>query len=174
MSLSLKFFCLLMVLGFAGLFVVKKPDGRPWSSPADFIPDSGTIAELIPDLDFKGVAVNSSADSVAVYRWQDSEGNWQYADSPPADTEAEQVWVNTHLNRDLAPEKVKVPTAQSSAQSKVHMIKDSNKTPSLLPSTPSPTTLSPDNIAKLVEDAKDIQNLVDQRKRLQDKTLGRD
>ena len=160
MSLPLKFFCFLMVFGFAGLFVLKKPDGTPWLSLGDFVPDMQSVTDSI------GNTVPDSltgADDVAVYRWKDADGNWQYSDKSPSHITAEQKVINTHLNRDLAPEKIKTVASKPKGQGKALLIKDSSL---------SPTTLSPDKISKLVDDAQNIQNLVDDRKRLQDKALG--
>ncbi len=164
MSLAIKFFCFLLVLGFAGLFVLKKPDGTPWLSLDGLIPDLsiGSIKDTIDDA--MPEQVLGGNDSVPVYRWKDAEGNWQFSDAPPANTTtaAEQVMVSTDVNRDLAPvftpSPVEVATPKKSG--KAILIKDRSL---------SPTTISPDKISTLVDDAKNVQNLVDDRqKQLED------
>ncbi len=165
MSLAIKFFCFLLVLGFAGLFVLKKPDGTPWLSLDSIIPDLsiGSIKDTIDDA--MPEQVLGGNDSVPVYRWKDAEGNWQFSDAPPPESQAaEQIMVGTDVNRDLAPVFTPRPaeTASPKKSGKAILIKDSPL---------SPTTISPDKISKLVDDAKNVQNLVDDRQKQLDDAL---
>lgn len=159
MGLMIKFFCFVLVLGLAGLFVLKKPDGQPWLSADDFIPDTRSITnsvkEAIPDQLIGGS--ESSGDKVAVYKWKDAEGNWQFSDKAPAGISAEQVLVGTDVNRDLAPlpPPQRTNTQQQASSGKAILIKDSG----IL----SPTTIAPDKIETLINDAKNVQNLADER-----------
>ncbi|MGH1487754.1 MAG: DUF4124 domain-containing protein [Cellvibrionaceae bacterium] len=155
MKLIVKFFCFLLVLGFAGLFVLKKPDGTPWLSLDDFIPDIsvGSVKDALP-----------GGNEVAVYRWKDAEGNWQYSDTPPGNNTAEQVLVNTNLNRDLVPEFKPSKVADTKPKSgKALLIKDSSI---------SPTTVPMDKIPELVDDAKNVQQLMDDRTKQLEKAMG--
>lgn len=95
---------LALVLSYASLFVIKKPDGTPIR----------TLDSLKPDLNFSGLSegLSESVDSVRniistetqdttgntmqvevqqkqLYRWQDENGVWNYSDSPPPDVNAE-------------------------------------------------------------------------------------
>ena len=162
MSLSLKFFCFTIILGVAGLFVLKKPDGTPWLALNDFIFDTSSAKDLIDDITPNSIR---RPDEVVVYRWQDAEGNWQFSDKPASDSTVEQVTVSTHLNRDLVPEQEKtVDESPKEDRSKALLIKDSS-----IP----PTTPSLDKTSKLIRDAQNIQNLVDEHKKLQNKALGK-
>ena len=162
MKLIVKFFMILFVLGFGGLFILKKPDGTPWLSMADLIPTkddlSGALDQAIPDQ-----IIGGSSDSVSVYKWKDAEGNWQFSDTPPDNQTAEQVLVSTNLNRDLVPElKISEPKKPASGGNAT-LIKKGGI---------SPTTVSPDKVTELIKDAKNVQNLMDQRQEQLDRQLG--
>ena len=157
MGLIIRFFSFLLVLGIAGLFFIKKPDGSPWLSLEQFKPDISVSAVkgVIDDVGPSQLAENKG-DTVQVYRWKDTEGNWQYSDTPPSNINAEQVLVNTNLNRDLVPEFNASPKVEkTSGGGKAFLIRNGG--------TPSPTTVSPNNVGQLVEDAKNVQNLVNDR-----------
>lgn len=166
MGLIVKFFSFLLVLGFAGLFVLKKPDGTPWLSLDDFTPDTSSIKRSINDAIPDQVVGGSGGDSVSVYKWQDAEGNWQFSDQPPTGVAAKQVLVNTDVNRDLAPlpPAPRIADSSSEKKGKAFLIKDSGI---------SPTTISPDKIGKLVDDANNVQNLVNDRQKQLDDALGK-
>ncbi len=163
MGLMIKLCCTLLVIGFAGLFVLKKPDGTPWLSLDDFIPNSTEIISDTTTLLNNAKNLSGMADSATensdtpknssgIYRWKDKNGQWQFSDTPPENQEAESITVTGHLNSDLA-EKV-VPTTSVSTETSA--TSDSGKT--LLP-----TTISPDKVKKLIEDANNVQQLMDDR-----------
>ena len=76
MKLFSKLMLLLLVVGIAGLFFLKKPNGSPWLDWRDFIPNQVTQALKKP--------------APTLYRWQDEKGQWQYGDTPPEDQQASQ------------------------------------------------------------------------------------
>lgn len=158
----------MLVLGVAGLFFIKKPDGSAWLSLDDFTPDTSTIkrsiSDAMPDQVVGGSDSNFFEDKVSVYKWKDAEGNWQFSDKPPTGIEAKQVLVGTDVNRDLAPlpPPTRTPSSESSSSGKAVLIKDSGF---------SPTTVSPDKISKLVDDANGVQELVDKRQQQLEEAL---
>ncbi|MBX2810029.1 MAG: DUF4124 domain-containing protein [Cellvibrionaceae bacterium] len=163
MQLIAKFFAFLLVLGFAGLFVIKKPDGTAWLSLGQLMPDVQGIKTSVDDV-IPSQVLGGSEENVSVYRWQDAEGNWQFSDTPPDHSNAEQIRVNTHLNRDLVPKLHTAPTpAAESKSGKAVFLKDSTNF--------SPTTVSPDKISELINDAKDVQGLMDNRQQQLDDAL---
>ena len=167
MNLIVKFFCFLLVLGIAGLFFIKKPDGTPWLSLDDFIPDARSIKNTLDDAMPEQIIGGGESESVAVYKWRDSNGTWQYSDRPPKGLEAEQIFVSSNANRDLSPAPLPTidPEPAENKNGRAVFIKDSSL---------SPTTIAPDKIATLIEDAKNIQNLVDERQKILDASLNRD
>jgi hypothetical protein len=160
MKLIVTLFSLLLVMGMAGLFVLKKPDGSPWFSLQDFVPSlsvdsiKSSVSEVLPKQTLGG----GDSDAVTVYRWQDAEGAWQYSDKPPENLSAEMVIVETDLNRDLVPElKPSEKKLKQSSGPNVRVIKDSRSANDGVP-----TLLSPDKVQSLIGDAKNVQKLVDE------------
>lgn len=169
MKLIIKFFCFILVLGVGGLFFINKPDGTPWLSLADLTPDislnsvKSSIDEMVPDQ----LTGADSAGAVPVYRWQDAEGNWQYSDTPPPGLEVQQVMVGTDLNRDLAPEfSPQTKVGDQSSGGKAYFIKDSSN-----PSPSSNNVANPTQVTKLINDAKNVQKLMDNRQKQLEDTL---
>lgn len=152
MSLVNKCLIFIAVVGMAGLFVIKKPDGGLWLEVSDFIPSASSIKAWLRNAVPEQVVGGS--DVVAVYRWQDAEGNWRYSDKPLAEG-AEQVMVSTDLNKDLVPIRPE-PAAPSSEpkKGKALLIKDSRI---------SSNTVSSGKIPELIDEAKSIQQLMDAR-----------
>jgi len=165
MSLIIKLFCAVLVIGLAGLFVLKKPDGTPWLSVNNFIPNTETISLDAKAL-FNDILSNKALsnkifsegnhNSGDVYRWKDKNGQWQYSDTPPENQAAENISVNGNLNSDLAknPSKNKAP---KSTTNETTLESNTEKT-SLLPST-----LAPDQVSKLIKDTNNVQKLIDDR-----------
>lgn len=170
MGLAIKFFCAILVIGFAGLFVLKKPDGTPWLSLDEFMPDTKGITSSTNDIvsKAKGMLDNDQPTTTAntsggVYRWKDKNGQWQFSDQPPtANIAAEKIDVSGDLNRDIA-EKFTPPETKPSA------------TTASTANTPGtnviPSTLSPEKVEKLMQDANNIQNLMDNRQKKLEKQL---
>jgi hypothetical protein len=158
MKLIITFFSFLLVLGFSGLFVLKKPDGTTWLTLDTIIPalsfDSikESVGEALPDQ-----IIGGNGEQVMVYKWKDAEGNWQFSDKPPEEKRVEQVMLSTRLNRDL------VPALKTVNSSDVQPDSD-NKTP-LMKQAPSisPTTIAPGKISKLIDDARNVQTLMNDR-----------
>jgi hypothetical protein len=172
MSLPIKVFSAVLILGCAGLFVLKKPDGNPVLSIDKFIPDIGiiisdaksfianaknevaSIVEKLPGDKEEKIEQNIQA-KPDIYRWKDSNGQWQFSDTPPANQTAEAIKVSGNLNKDLvasyeAPQELSIEddTIDSEATSTDSII---------------PMTVSPDKVSKLMEDANNIQKLMDDR-----------
>jgi len=167
MGLIVKFFSFVLVLGVAGLFFINKPDGNPWLSMDDLTPNISSIkrsvSDAIPDQLVGGSDGNFLDEKVSVYKWRDAEGNWQFSDTPPKNINAQQILVGTDVNRDLAPLPPSPSTpAEQPKNGKALLIKDSGF---------SPTTISPDKVSKLVDDAKGVQGLMDDRQKQLDTAL---
>ncbi|MFT6387778.1 MAG: hypothetical protein ACJAUP_001150 [Cellvibrionaceae bacterium] len=168
MGLIIKFFCFLLVLGLAGLFVLKKPDGTPWLSVDDLIPDTSLIKRSVSDAmsdQFVGGSDGNFLDEkVSVYKWKDADGNWQFSDTPPENVIAQQILVGTNVNRDLAP----LPASPLAPREQP----ENRKTIPIKDGGFSPTTIAPNKVSKLVGDAKGVQKLVDDRQKKLDAALG--
>jgi hypothetical protein len=168
MSLAIKTFCVILILGCAGLFIIKKPDGTPILSTEELLPDIASIMsdvkKFISHAKDTTASIGSSTErdikenegkqpQSNVYRWKDTNGQWQFSDIPPTNQAAEAISVSGNLNKDLAasnepPEK---PTTANNTTGD-----DATTTESVIP-----MTVSPDKVSKLMKDVNNIQKLMD-------------
>ena len=100
---------LALVLCFASLYVIRKPDGTPlktFSNPVSDIDFSGLRESLADSLDsvnsliekfddadgeLTAIGNSSSVPQKQLYRWQDDNGIWNFSDNPPPDIDAKRV-----------------------------------------------------------------------------------
>lgn len=113
---------------------IKGPDGEPIMSISDWIPEKPDVSSLS----------SSSEGQAAFYRYQDAEGNWQYTDRPPEGVNAELVEVNTNANVIQSVEAKPKETARAEA------------------SAPGVAGYV-DNMKDVMQDAEDVQKLMDDR-----------
>lgn len=163
MNLAIKFFCFILVIGLAGLFVLKKPDGQAWLSVDDFTPDLNKITSKANTFFSRPNTSTQEASTEAVtikksngiYRWKDANNRWQYSDTPPKHQQVEAIHVSGELNGDLV-EEYKPPKSDNAS-----VLGASNSTQEV--TNIIPPTLSPEKVSKLIEDANNIQQLIDDR-----------
>jgi hypothetical protein len=167
MGLYIKLLLAILILGLAGLFVLKKPDGTPILSFDELVPDVSALiyraqaliatvknietlkAQVTAESEVGHQKNNTRSD---IYRWKDRSGQWQFADTPPSDVAAETIDISGNLNRDLV--------------AAYQLRKESNELPKNHDGSSSglsPMTVSPDKIPTLIEDANKIQKLMDDR-----------
>ena len=164
MGLMIKLFCCLLLIGVVGLFVLKSPDGTPWLSLSDFTPDTGSLELTIDDLTPE--ITSQTRDEVPMYRWRDARGNWQFSDQPPEGIEAELVTIDTTVNRNLLPPPPQTFETLStpSNNSRAILIGDKESSPDEEVVTDIPT---------LINNAQDVQGLLDNRQELLDSAIKR-
>lgn len=98
--------------------------------------------------------------SIKVYKWQDASGTWQFSNEPPPEGVARSVKVyrtDANITQSIKPEP---PPAENPAQ-----------TTTDIPTTAVPLMplTDPERVKKLMEDAKNVQNLLDQHQQAIDK-----
>jgi hypothetical protein len=150
--------CVLVAIAFAGPMLMKKSDGTPFiKSPLDWFSTSSTGShnnEL------------SSSTTQSFYKWQDDDGTWHYSDKPPAEKNIETVTVNTNTNLIQGLRVVKKneqSVIEKNLQPKVE------NSPMALP-----MTVPIEKISKILEDANNIQQLMDNRnKKIEQAMLNR-
>jgi hypothetical protein len=150
--------CVLVAIAFAGPMLMKKPDGTPFiKSPLDWFSTSSTGSHNNE---------SSSSTSQSFYKWQDDDGTWHYSDKPPAEKNIETVTVNTNTNLIQGLRVVKKneqPIIEKNLQPKVE------NSPMALP-----MTVPIEKISQILEDANNIQQLMDNRnKKIEQATLNR-
>lgn len=159
MKLYVKFLLFILVLGIAGLFFINKPDGQPWLSADDFMPDvPGLMAQASNMLDGaerqldKATSSDPNAGKTKVYKWRDSSGNWHLSDQPISAAggrdQVMHVDPDTNLVGGLRESTAEVERSRSDGVSNA---------------VPLPMTVSPDKVGKLIDDAKAVQDLMDNR-----------
>ena len=163
MKLVIKVLLLILVIGVSGLFVLKRPDGEPWLRLEEFGIDVAiarkAIERLISSSSQQGEkdlrSNDSKSKSIKVYKWRDAEGSWQYSDKPPADQDelaVETMMINSNTN--IVPARKLSKPVEKKPSNPVELEQDE---------VPLPLSASPYQIKEIVEDAKKIQQLSDQR-----------
>lgn len=136
----------LLVMAFVGPMFIKKPDGTPFiESPLDYFTSSSKDASSSP---LGGSSMQS------FYKWQDENGTWHYSDQPQAGQNIETVTVDTNVNliQGLKVEK-----------KKEYAVAKTNKPAAEMPSVPLPMTVPLDKVTQMLDDANNIQQLMDDR-----------
>jgi hypothetical protein len=139
--------CALVAIAFAGPMLMKKPDGTPFiESPLDWFSTSSTGSQNNE---------SSSLTTQSFYKWQDDDGSWHYSDQPQAGKNIETVTVNTNANliQGLRLEKNK---EQAVIEKKSEPKAESS-------SIPLPMTVPLEKVTKMLKDANNIQQLMDNR-----------
>ena len=154
---------LLFLLIFAAIFPFVYPwkDGKPMLSWSDLkMPEMPSVAlPDIPDISLPGdeTTTRKPHQSVKLYRWQGEDGSTQFSNEPPAGAVAyEIVEVNPDANLIQS-----VPTDDASVAAKTETAESADTTSSL----PSPLTVSPGEALQLIEDARNLRELSEERLR---------
>ncbi|MCW8918509.1 MAG: DUF4124 domain-containing protein [Gammaproteobacteria bacterium] len=155
MPKTLRLLLLLLLLAVLFPFLYPWKDGKPLLSWSDLkapkMPNLSLpeLPRIMPETDER-----QPHQPVTIYRWQDEEGTVQFSNETPAKGVAyEVVEVNPDANLIQAPVAVTSNTAPP----------DSSE--ATTPTLPSPLTASPGEALQLLEDARKVQGLSDERLR---------
>lgn len=173
MKMFVRFMLLILVLGLAGPFFMKKPDGSPWMTIDDVLPSKTAISHQWENVNrwfdslFNGVGRqlgNEQMGKTQVYRWQAPDGSWRFSDKPPQQTEVqggvETVYVdpNTNMIEGLPSKPVVEPSAEAGDDGAGFI--------------PLPMTVAPGQVQKMMDDARNIQTLMDERSQALEQMTG--
>jgi len=170
-----------LVLGLAGPFIIRAPNGQPYLNYQDFLPSWSSLKSRWNNIEMPGLGDNNSASGdtnstdksnaslsnwgkTRVYRWQDEDGIWQYSDTQPADIEAEVLWFDPNENT-LFSQPTEIETEESQDE-------DENNAQKPGFELPLPLTVAPGEVSTLIEDAKKAQELMQQRNEMLESTGG--
>jgi hypothetical protein len=148
----------LVAIAFAGPMLMKKPDGTPFmESPLDLFSTSTTGSQNND---------TSTSASHSFYKWQDEDGTWHYSDQPKEGQKVETVTVNTNTNliQGLRIEKKK------------ELVVEEKKTEPKAETSnlPLPMTVPMEKVSKMLDDANNMQQVMDNRtKQIEQATRGR-
>jgi len=147
-------FPLLLVASLSLPFVMKGPDGKPIMELDSLFTDNNS-GSAQPSYGGAGDNPSSGRSSGKYYRWQDANGQWHFSDTAQAShqngSKVEQVSMNNQIN---LMDGVAVPENTS---------KTNTATESPRRDVSFPTTIDPRDIPKLIQDAKNVQKLADER-----------
>lgn len=137
----MKYKIAMMILVLAGAAVapyfIKGPDGQPLMS--------------LPKMDSQ---LSTEETRQTFFKWQDAKGQWHFGDEVPEGAVGVPVSVDTAAN---ILQSVKVPVKEEQVASKRKV----EAAPQTIPGLP--MTVNPAEIPKLIEDAQNVQSLVDER-----------
>ena len=165
----IKRFCYLAVMllltSVALLFYIKKPDGKPYLELGMFERYSEKVSDDVSDFASQGAdTLTSQAKKlteklslskdvntpVVVYKWQDEQGQWHYADTPHPNYFSIAV--------SLDPNDITVLPAETfQADEKQAATVKADETPSTL------GVYDPKNVQKMMQDAEQAKQLMEQR-----------
>jgi len=157
---------LLVLLVIAGIapFALPLNDGRPLFSLSDL--KTPSVLEM-PEIDVTPDDEEDSAPLI-VYRWENEQGNWQFSNErPPEGIDYETINVDPDLSAMDSPDAGSGPALLSAEPgSRPGALADGTGAP---PDTPNP--YDPGEIRKTLDDARDIQTLLDAHKQRMDEQL---
>lgn len=162
MRLFIKLMILLMVFAAIGPFFIKGPDGQPLLTIDDINAPALPSWSELGDQARQGLASLNSSDeskSLQVYKWTDGDGVVHYSNQAGAATDAKLTTIDKITVLPLDP-------AESGLSSEAQ-----TTAPAIDLPTPSFTSIPIDKIPKLIEDAKQTQQRVVDRKKAMDAAI---
>lgn len=170
MKLFIKFLIFVLILGLVGPFILRTPEGEPYLDYRDFIPSFSSLKSKTqgvwnnidnPLADDSDNDAESAAGNVRVYKWQDENGVWQYSDVPPTGMNRETVYINTREN--IVPG---APPPQENAEEVEETADEAEDGPDI--AVPLPLTVPVSEVPTLIQDAKNVQELMNKRNEILD------
>lgn len=137
MKIKIGLMLAVLVAAVIAPYFIKGSDGQPlmsFDSPA-------------PDI------LSSEETRQQFVKWQDASGVWHFGETAPDGVQSETVHVDTAANI-IRSVKIEKPTAKTSSAKSTEITQ---------PSLPMPMTISPDKVGKLIEDAQNVENLMNDR-----------
>jgi hypothetical protein len=166
---------IIVILGGAGLFFVKDPNGKPFLTIDDFTKDfTMDLAEDFP-VDFANSTTTllreklqpeASGAVTRIYKWKDKDGVWQFSNSPEDKEGSVLIEINGQTNIIQA----FIPPPSSDRVNQGGMVWDEQVSES--DPIPGVMTVSPEQAAEMMETVKNLQSTMDQRKATLDALSG--
>lgn len=161
MKIFIKLLVLLLILACVAPFFIKGPDGRPLMS----IDKLNPLSLSMPSFDaFKTKRHEKEAankDSLRVFKWRDQRGVVHYSNRPGQEQRSELIEIKDIT---ILPNQRQKQSFGTPAGNRVQLNNNGNP-------IPSPTSVPLSEIPKLVEDAKQVERLVQERKLKQDRIV---
>ncbi|TQV82523.1 DUF4124 domain-containing protein [Exilibacterium tricleocarpae] len=169
MKLYIKFLLFILVLGLAGPFIMKGPDGRPLMDARQFIPDVASWPSrlerwwqrLLSEGETLVEEGPAAVGKTKVYKWRAADGSWRFSDAPNPDGQSEELWLDPDSN---VIQSTPLPAQTEGVE------KEAAQGPGN--GIPLPLTVTPGQASKLIDDARKVQELMDQRNQALQEALG--
>ena len=157
MKLFIKLVLFIVVLAVAAPYVMKGKDGKPLMefNLSDTISSITNIFKAPSSIQEEVTSGGIPVTSDKVFKWKDENGRWHFSDKP---VDGQQV--STHI----------IPKANILAPVKIPGKEEEKEEPSATPGIPVPMTAQ--NVPKLIDDAKNVQKLLNDRQSQLDKHMG--
>ena len=161
-KLMTKLFLALLVLGLGLPMYMKGPDGKPMMTLDDWLPSGVSMDSVKGAVDDAGSLIPDGGGDVErkLYKWQDKKGVWHYSDRP-------QLGVNNAQAIDVPKANVVEPIRRPAQQPQQQVAEAPAQ--QQMPGIPSPTTIPLKEIPKLIEDAKQLKKIAEERQQGIDK-----
>ena len=179
MNIFYKLLILCMIAATSGLFVLKGPNGKPFLSYKDFIPDiskqvaqAKEIAAKTPMGQAQAMESSEQATTAVLkknnfYKWKDAYGTWQFSEEAPKGSQFSIVTVDPKANiiKSMSKKEINKTLRGDDGEQTDGL---SAKKPSLLgdeelSAVPGLTTVPVTKIPQIVDAAKQVQTLSNQR-----------
>ncbi|NRB37314.1 MAG: DUF4124 domain-containing protein [Pseudomonadales bacterium] len=138
------------------LSFIPSPNGKPFIDWSDMMPSPALQNQIgnIINVDMSNLSTafikNTFSESkTTVYKWKDAKGQWHFSEEKPQHLKAETLTISNKLNR--LPPPPELPSAAKTTNTNTTV------------STSIPTGLPYGNITQLIKDAKNLQNVADER-----------
>lgn len=161
----------LIVLAFAGPFIMKRPDGRPLLSINDITSRDSSIltsirtiaglfrsqtAEITSDK-----SLDEDTDLTSIHKWQDDEGQWHFSDQRPETVSSELIKINPNQNilemNDAEIVKKRTETDAENSKKAADLAKNLDPPQDMIPGLP-----TIDQAKQAMDKAKAVQELLNQ------------
>lgn len=154
-----KIIIVLLLVAFAGLFFIKGPSGEPFLTLEDFKPAATTLAKVSDMLDETKAGAEGQA--TQVYKWQDENGLWHFSNRAEDENGAEVIELDGIINT-MAP----IEVLERNSPAAVRQVQTS--------SLPSLTTVPLSQAMDTTNQARQLQQTLDDRKAELDKAIAID
>jgi len=143
----------LVAIAFAGPMLMKKPDGTPFME-APWKSNNSSQG---------GASINTQQ---SFYKWQDEDGTWHYSDQPQVGKNIETVTVNTNTNL--------IQGLRMEEKKEEVVVEKKPEAKTETPAIPLPMTVPLEKVSKMLDDANNMQQVMDNRnKQIEQATRGR-
>lgn len=166
MKLAWKLTIAILVIGILLPFTfLKGKDGKPLMNFGELKMPEFSMPDLPKSSGSKSVdtVINSSPNSI--YEWKDAEGNLQFSNTPPA--EGVEYTVREYDPNTNVIQSIKLLAEETEASST-----EPQTNQKIISSEDPVDVYSPDRVKKLIDDAKNIENILNDRLKKQQATIG--